>query len=208
MSTLAVICKEPVPGRVKTRLCPPCTLEDAARLAEAALRDTFAAVLATRCERRVAVLDGSAGPWLPAGIEVVRQRGDGLDTRLAHAFADVGGPIFLIGMDTPQVTPGLLAAGLRAVGRRGAALGMATDGGYWGIGLAEPDPEVFLGVPMSTAVTGEEQLRRLIERGRRPAMLPALADVDDIDTARRVAAAAPHGRFARALAGVEAGVAA
>jgi glycosyltransferase A (GT-A) superfamily protein (DUF2064 family) len=42
---LLVIAKAPVPGRVKTRLCPPCRTEEAAQLAEAALVDTLAAVL-------------------------------------------------------------------------------------------------------------------------------------------------------------------
>ena len=68
---LAVICKSPVPGRVKTRLTPPCTPAEAAALAEAALRDTFAAVRATHAVRRIAVLDGAPGPWLGPGIEVV-----------------------------------------------------------------------------------------------------------------------------------------
>ena len=41
MTTLLVIAKEPVPGRVKTRLTPPFTPEEAAALAEAALADTL-----------------------------------------------------------------------------------------------------------------------------------------------------------------------
>ena len=41
MTTLVVLAKAPVPGRSKTRLCPPCTPEEAARVADAALRDTL-----------------------------------------------------------------------------------------------------------------------------------------------------------------------
>ena len=66
--TLAVIAKAPVAGRVKTRLCPPCTPEEAAALAEAALRDTLAAMAAAApraaWRRRVVVLDGAPGAWL------------------------------------------------------------------------------------------------------------------------------------------------
>ena len=65
------------------------------------------------------VLDGPVGDWLAPGIEVVAQRGGGLDERLAHAFADVGGPALLVGMDTPQVTPGDLARGLGALAAPG-----------------------------------------------------------------------------------------
>jgi glycosyltransferase A (GT-A) superfamily protein (DUF2064 family) len=198
--TLAVIAKAPVAGRVKTRLTPPCTPEQAAALAEAALRDTLDAVRATPAGRRVVVLDGAPGPWLGEGFEVIAQRGAGLDERLAAAFDDIGGPAFLVGMDTPQVTPALLLAGLRALDEAPASLGLSTDGGYWGIGFAAPDAGALLGVPMSADETGAAQRARLIERGLAPAELPSLTDVDDIATARLVARRIPGSHFAAALA--------
>ena len=54
-TTLLVIAKQPVPGRVKTRLVPPCTYEQAAALAEAALADTLHTVLTVPAGRRVLV---------------------------------------------------------------------------------------------------------------------------------------------------------
>jgi rSAM/selenodomain-associated transferase 1 len=199
---LVVIAKAPRAGRSKTRLCPPCTPRQAAALARAALADKLDAVLATAAVRRVLVLDGEPGTWLPAGFDVLVQRGRGLDERLAHAFDDVGGPALLIGMDTPQVTPGDLCAGVAALDEPGveAVLGPAPDGGYWAIGLRAPDPRVFLGVPMSSADTGRAQRARLASLGLRVRELPALRDVDEIADARAVAALAPSGRFARALA--------
>ena len=53
VTTLLVIAKQPVPGRVKTRLVPPCTYEQAAVLAEAALADTLRAALLAPARRRV-----------------------------------------------------------------------------------------------------------------------------------------------------------
>jgi len=103
-----VLAKAPAPGRSKTRCSPPCTLEQAAELAAAALHDTLAAVAATPARRHVVALDGPAGSWLPAGFDVVAQRGHDLDERLAAAFTDVGGPALLIGMDTPQVSAQIL----------------------------------------------------------------------------------------------------
>jgi len=199
---LIVLAKAPRAGRSKTRLCPPCTPREAATLARAALADTLEAVLATPAVRHVLVLDGPPGGWLPAGVEVLAQRGDGLDERLAHAFADVGEPALLVGMDTPQLTPDDLAGALaRLTGPHAdAALGPARDGGYWAIGLREPDPRAFLGVAMSTAGTGRAQHARLRALGLRVALLPALRDVDRIADAHAVARLAPHGRFARALA--------
>ena len=201
---LVVIAKQPVPGRVKTRLTPPCTPAQATRLARAALLDTLAAGgRAAGAGRRVLALDGEPDGWLPAGWDVVAQRGDGLAERLAHAFADVGGPAFLVGMDTPQVTPGQLDAGLAALARFDAVFGAATDGGYWAIGLREPDPAVFAHVPMSREHTGAVQRGRLDRLGLRTADLPELLDVDDIADARAVARQAPFGRFAAELAAIE-----
>jgi rSAM/selenodomain-associated transferase 1 len=200
MSALLVIAKAPVAGRVKTRLCPPCTPAEAAELAAAALADTLAAAARTRrASRRMLVLDGEPGPWIPPGFAVLPQRGVGLAARLAAAFADAGGPAFLIGMDTPQATPALLDAGLAVLERADAAFGAALDGGYWGIGLRRPDPGVFRDVPMSAPTTAAVQRARLAELNLRTAVLPPLRDVDTIADARSVAAAAPGGRFARAL---------
>jgi rSAM/selenodomain-associated transferase 1 len=197
---LLVIAKAPVAGRVKTRLTPPCRPADAAALAAAALADTLAAVARSRLAgRRVLVLDGEPGPWIPRGFDVLPQRGDGLAARLAAAFCDVGGPALLIGMDTPQVTPARLDAGLRALDRADAALGPALDGGYWAIGLRRADPAVFRGVPMSAPTTAAVQRARLAALDLDTIELPPLVDVDTIADARRVAAAAPATRFARAL---------
>lgn len=198
---LVVIAKAPAAGRSKTRLTPPCSPRQAASLAEAALRDTLAAVAATDARQRVLVLDGSPGPWIPDGFEVVPQGGGGLGERLADAFEAVGGPSLLIGMDTPQLTPELLEAGSQALSSAcvDAVLGPAEDGGYWAIGLRRPDSRVFEGVPMSTGQTLQAQRRRLDDLGLRSVVLPALRDVDTIEDARVVAGKSPGTHFAQAL---------
>ncbi|EPD66530.1 TIGR04282 family arsenosugar biosynthesis glycosyltransferase [Streptomyces sp. HGB0020] len=194
MTTLLVVAKEPRPGRVKTRLTPPFTPREAAALAEAALADTLDVVARTPAHRRILVLDGEPGPWLPPGFEVLRQCPGGLDERLAAAFAHCTGPSLLIGMDTPQVTPELLAVDFADCD---AYFGPAEDGGFWALGLAEPDPALLLGVPMSTSRTGAVQRARLA--GLRVRDLPPLRDVDTARDAELVASAAPGGRFAAEL---------
>ncbi|MEU5837893.1 DUF2064 domain-containing protein [Streptomyces diacarni] len=202
-TTLLVIAKEPVPGRVKTRLCPPCTPQQAAGLAQAALHDTLAAVAAMPARRRVLVLSGRPGEWLPSGFDVVPQCAGGLDERLAAAFDGVGeGPALLVGMDTPQLTPALLAPVLGPDGWQecDAWFGPAADGGFWALGLARPEPALLRGVPMSTPVTGQAQLDRLTDAGLRVRHLPSLRDVDTAQDAVQVATQAPEGRFAAAVA--------
>jgi rSAM/selenodomain-associated transferase 1 len=201
---LIVIAKEPRPGLVKTRLTPPYSPEQAAELAEAALADTLDTVVVTPAVRRVLALSGEPGPWLPPGLEIIAQRGEGLDERLAAAFDDAhrGRPLVLIGMDTPQVTTALLVAAGRALNTHDAVFGPAEDGGFWLLGLRTPDPGLLTGVPMSRPDTGAVQLARLRRAGLRVAVLPELIDVDTATDAERVAACAPHGRFARAVRGV------
>ncbi|MGH2913980.1 MAG: TIGR04282 family arsenosugar biosynthesis glycosyltransferase [Solirubrobacteraceae bacterium] len=194
-----VIAKDPRPGYVKTRLCPPLSPDQAAQLAVAALADTLDVVAATPAARRVLVLDGAAGRWRRPGIEVIAQRGDGLAERLGHAFAAIAGPALLVGMDTPQLTPSLLIDGLTALSSHDAVLGPAHDGGYWSIGLRRPDPEVFAGVPMSTRDTLRHQRSRLRSLGLTLYEQSPLRDVDTEADARAVAALAPGTRFGRAV---------
>ena len=199
-TTLIVIAKAPVAGRSKTRLTPPCTPQQAADLAEAALTDTLHAILATPAGRRVLVLEGTPGAWLPDGFEVLPQRGDGLDERLAAAFADIGEPTLLVAMDTPQVTAQLLSDALDELAGADAVLGCAADGGYWAIGLQRADDAVFHGVPMSEPTTCAAQRDRLHSLGLTTRELPPLRDVDEIADAHAVAEVAPQTRFARELA--------
>ena len=192
-TTLLVIAKQPVPGRVKTRLVPPCTHEQAAALAEAALADTLHTVLMAPARRRVLVLDGEPGPWLPPGFDVVPQCGGPLDERLAAAFAAVRGPALLIGMDTPQVTPGSAHRGLggrrRRVrpGRRRRVLGArpARAGSRPAARRPHVDPE-----------HRRHPAARLLAAGLRVADLPQLRDVDTAADAVAVARQAPRSRFA------------
>src|SRR5690606_17991513 len=138
---LLVLAKAPRPGRVKTRLCPPCTPEQAAAVALAALHDTLDAVdevPASLVARRTLVLDGDPGTtvdstwWPRRGWRLHWQRGVSLGERIGHAFADTvlaGRPSVLIGMDTPQATGALLSQCVAGLARADAVLGPAADGG-------------------------------------------------------------------------------
>jgi uncharacterized protein len=201
---LLVIAKEPLPGRAKTRLTPPCTPAQAARLAGAALLDTLDAVARTPAERKVLIFEGDPARWRRHGFEVIRQRGHGLAERLAAAFEDVNQPALLVGMDTPQLTPELLMNGIDALNSPDvdAVLGPALDGGYWSIGLGRPTPTAFAGVPMSSHSTCIRQRTRLHELGLRVHEQSRLRDVDTIEDASAVAAQCPGSRFAAALAAI------
>ena len=196
IQTLLVIAKQPVPGRVKTRLIGSCTATQAAGLAAAALADTLQALQDFPSVDKVILLDGDPAGLVPAGWRVLPQQPGGLDRRLAAGFAAVpDGPALLVGMDTPQLSAELLCFD---PSRYDACLGPAADGGYWTIGFREPARarDCIPGVPMSSPDTGAEQHRRLVAGGLAVQPLATLTDVDTESSADQVACAAPETRFA------------
>jgi uncharacterized protein len=199
MTTVVVVAKECLPGRVKTRLCPPLTPAQAALVAQAALDDTLAVVRGAGA-RHLLYLDGAHAPASAAGFDVLPQCSGPFDERLAHLFDVCSGPTILIGMDTPHVDPALL--------RRLAApwpndvdawFGDATDGGLWLLGMREPTGAYVSGVEMSLDTTGREVRARLDAAGLHTLDVPTLRDVDTVEDALAVAAVAPRTRFAARL---------
>jgi uncharacterized protein len=215
-AALVVLAKAPEPGRVKTRLCPPATPEQAAELAAAALLDTLDAVAAVPGAASVVVLTGrmlraARATELAAALQrthVLPQRGDGLGRRIWAAHADTavllpGRPTLQLGMDTPQVGAALLTRCLERLDDPGtdAVLGPATDGGWWALGLRDPRAAALVvDVPTSRDDTGARTVAALRDGGLRVGLLPELTDVDTAADAVAVAAAAPAGRFAAATA--------
>lgn len=198
MTTVIVLAKECVPGRVKTRLTPPFSPEEAAALATASLEDTLEAVGRVDADRHLLWFDGAAPRG--TGFEVVQQPSGGLDERIAAAFEWTHDRAVLVGMDTPQIDPAVLQRVLDDE-HADAWFGPATDGGWWALGL-EPRPrrgDLIRGTPMSSDITGASQLLRLSAAALRVRRLPALTDVDLVDDALAVAAEAPGSRFAALL---------
>lgn len=202
MTQLLVITKAPVPGRSKTRLTPPCTPEQAAAVASAAVGDTLDVVRATPVTRRVVALDGAPGDLDLTGVVVVPQVEGDLGTRLAAAFADAMAgdgdlPTLLVGMDTPQISPELLTdslARLVTAGPGHVVLGTAPDGGWWALGVHSPDAAAVLpDVPMSREDTAVNTRAALEAAGLTVLDLPQLTDVDHWPEAVEVAASCPEG---------------
>ncbi len=200
-----VLAKEPIAGRVKTRLTPAISAAQAALVARAALDDTLDAVRRSDVQHRVLVVDG----WVEApDLSVLHQVDGPLDVRLAAAFDDAYAahrlPMLLIGMDTPQVTAALLDKAVAALLSPGtdAVLGLADDGGWWCLGLHRPRADLLLGIETSRDDTGARQRARLLTAGLRVHDLEVLRDVDTVEDLPVVAAQAPHTRFAAVVSEV------
>ena len=193
--------KAPRAGQVKTRLVPPLTSEDAAKLNICFLRDTAAAI-ANAC-RSTARARG-VGIYTPVGAEVayidilppdfdlLPQRGDGFGERLALAAEDLFqcgfGAVCLIDSDSPTISADVYTEAAVLLSKPGdrVVLGPSEDGGYYLIGLKHSRRELFDRIDWSTERVFEQTKQRANEIKLEVSLLPIGYDVDDAKTLRRL----------------------
>jgi uncharacterized protein len=164
--------------QVITLVQPPGSLD------QGLLRETVGAVLAAPVARRVLVFGAASGDRLPAGFELMGQRGSDFGERVAAALADAHAtaplPMLLIRADTLEITADMLADAARSLtsGEADAVFGPAYDGGFWLIGLRRPDRSLVVGIPEpgqdSAVAAGRLLLDRLAAAGLRIALAPRL----------------------------------
>jgi glycosyltransferase A (GT-A) superfamily protein (DUF2064 family) len=147
------------------------------------LQETLNAVRAAPVARRVLALGRADGDWLPAGFDLIGQRGGGYGERMAAALADAHAtatlPMLLIRPDVAQITPDMLADAAWSLisGEADAAYGPALDGGFWLLGLPRPDRSLVVGIPApyeGGEPGGRMLLDRLASAGLRVALAPRL----------------------------------
>ena len=197
---LAVMTKAPRAGRVKTRLTPPLTPEEAAALNSCFLRDTASSIAATSDKDDAQ----GVGVYTPAGEEsafsgllpedfvLVLQRGEKFGERLVAASEDllrVGFDSFcLINSDSPTVPQSAFARAVEALAEANdkVILGPSDDGGYYLIGMKKLHRRLFEEIDWSTERVFEQTLARAAEIGVAVELLPTWYDVDDRATLRRL----------------------
>lgn len=201
---LVVFARRPAPGRVKTRLCPPLSPDEAAALYRCLLDDVLeesaraarvlglAPVVAVDPEDARAELAVGA----PPGFRAIAQRGPDLGARMRHAVlqaAAAGAPCALLrGSDSPALALAALREGLGALARADLALSPDRDGGY---GLVALGPRALLRSaalfdhPMSTPSVLDDTTRGAEGLGLRVALVAPGFDVDRYEDLRQLAAA-------------------
>jgi rSAM/selenodomain-associated transferase 1 len=197
---LAVMAKAPRPGKVKTRLSPPLTPEQASALNICFIRDTTenidqvtegsnsAGIVVFTPIGDEAAFDG----LLPCGFQLLGQRGDGFGERLLYASEDLFacgfGAVCLIDSDSPTMPQAALSQAVAWLARAGdrVVLGGSDDGGYYLIGVKRMHPPLFERIDWSTERVLEQTLQRAREISLETALLPPWYDVDDAATLERL----------------------
>jgi len=189
---LGIFAKVPEAGRVKTRLVPPLSGEEACDLYRAFLSDLFARIGRLKKVRGTVFYAGddpeSLKGLIPRHYDLVPQRGDTLGDRLTGAFddllADEGRSAVIIGSDSPDLPIQYIKRAFLKLKHKDVVLGPAADGGYYLVGLKSPAPEIFQGVEWGGSVVLDQTLRLIEEKGVTLSTLPLWYDVDTPDALR------------------------
>ncbi len=199
---LAVMAKAPRPGRVKTRLSPPLTPQQASALNACFLRDTVAslgdACLSAEAEWVISYTpigeEAAFHGILPDHALLLPQRGDGFGERLLATAQDLFAcgfsAVCLIDSDSPTVPTSEFVAAVTCLLRSedSAVLGPSSDGGYYLLGLRKPNPRLFTEITWSTAVVTSQTLERANEVGLPVVLLQEWYDIDDAESFARLKA--------------------
>lgn len=198
---LGLFAKEPVPGKVKTRLTPPLSAEQACRLYRAALEETVERLCAL--DLTVVICYDGQRSWFAAtfpGLSLLSQAEGNLGTRLQVAaeklFAVGGGPVLFAASDSPDLPAALIQQALAALQDKPAAVIPCVDGGYALIGLQSPTPTLFADIPWSTPQVLPTTRERARQLGFSLYETASWEDLDDIASLRRLVARSPGSQTA------------
>lgn len=198
-AALVIFAKAPVPGQVKTRLCPPLTADEAATLHGSFVIDMLertkvaTAKLKLPFDRYLACAPSSTLVFFQImeerqSVKLIDQVGDDLGARMQQAFATLFGKgyqqVFIVGTDIPSLPLDHYKQALALLDTHDVVLGPALDGGYYLIGLKQPRPELFADIAWSTDRVLAATQEKTATLDLKTALLPPWRDVDTIDDLR------------------------
>ena len=192
---LVVFAKAPIPGQVKTRLCPPLTHDEAATLHGSFVLDTLERTktavtkLKLPFDRYLACAPSSTLVFFKImeerqGVTLIDQTGDGLGERMRRTFDVMLNrypQVLIVGTDVPSLPLERYKQTLKLLDSHDLVLGPALDGGYYLIGLGRAAPELFSDIPWSTDQVLALTQEKAGKLGLNTALLPPWRDVDTIE---------------------------
>lgn len=201
-AVLGIYAKQPLPGQVKTRFCPPLSPQQAADLYQCALQEIVARMRGHQDFSLVICYTGERS-WFERnfpGVPLLPQLGADLGARMSDSFFSFFRQGFqqvvLIGSDIPDLPLELVRQAFAALQHAEVALAPADDGGYVLIGKAVYRPELFAEIRWGSAEVLSQTLKRIESAGIRTQLLPGWEDLDDLEALRKLLRRSPHSRTA------------
>ena len=185
LNHLVVFARNPVAGKVKTRLIPALGAEGATALYREMLEATLLMTTQVRAAE-VSLWCDTPGETCKAladvhGIGCFHQRGADLGARMHDAFSRqflVSQRVILIGSDCPGLTADYLDSAFELLHSRDAVIGPAMDGGYVMIGLKRPEPGLFEQIQWGSRNVLDQTRARFRQLGLDASELVPLHDID------------------------------
>jgi hypothetical protein len=193
---LGIFAKQPLAGRVKTRLCPPLSPQQAAELYRTCLQETIATMAEAPAER-VLFFAGDRSYFAEAfpGLRLLPQSdgdlGRRLDRAFAQLFAEGCSAAALIGSDSPDLPIPLVADAFAVLNNCALAVAPARDGGYVLIGQSAHNPGLFRDMPWSSSDLWPATRRRAEQLGLCFRQLDTWEDLDDLASLQRLCRRSP-----------------
>jgi rSAM/selenodomain-associated transferase 1 len=195
-AALIIFAKAPIPGQVKTRLCPPLTPDEAATLHGSFVLDTLerTKTAVTRLklpfDRYLACAPSSTLVFFKImeerqAVKLIDQEGEDLGARMHRAcetlFKLGYQRVLIIGTDVPSLPLDYYKQALTLLEKHDLVLGPALDGGYYLIGLNKPAPILFENIPWSTDRVLALTREKANSLGLTIGLLPEWRDIDQIE---------------------------
>jgi uncharacterized protein len=186
---LLVVAKQPFPGQTKTRLCPPLSYSQAADLYECFLRDTLDIMRQVRgVQYRIGFLPEDAqdyfhqlAPDMDLACQLGTSLGERLDNLLTQALVNGFGRAVIMDSDSPTLPPEYISQAFDQLNDADIVIGPTRDGGYYLIGMKEPQSHLLREVQMSTPRVLGDTVVLAEATGLTVSLLPTWYDVDMID---------------------------
>lgn len=184
-TALIIFVRNPVLGKVKTRLAASIGEEKALQVYQQLLLHTRDITIDLPCDRFVFYADfiNEADIWSAPEFNKRLQQGDDLGKRMQHAFEELFSAGFdkvaIIGSDCYQLTGDIIVDAFTTLQRADVVIGPAGDGGYYLLAMQQMIPEIFEEIPWSTPVVLSKTMAILQHRQYKTALLKELNDVDE-----------------------------
>ncbi len=184
MKTLLVFIKNPVLGKVKTRIAQTAGDVRALQIYLELLRHTREVALSTDARRLLFYSDfiNENDSWHPSSFQKFVQQGADLGERMRRAFElafELGATkAVIIGSDCATLSGAIVEAAFRNLQDHSFVVGPSLDGGYYLLGMNAYEPSVFEAIEWSTEAVLPTTLDRINALKQSHFLLPALPDID------------------------------
>lgn len=202
LPALAVFCKAPITGQVKTRLCPPLTLAQAAELYKIALDETLRRFSALACD--LVICYSGDQSYFAQNYPLIQRRpqqGEDLGARLGEALRALllqgYSRVVLMGSDSPDLPVELVDQAFAQLASVDVVVAPATDGGYVLLGARCYHAALFDAMPWSSSTLMAQTRAALATSDISWQQLKVWQDMDDKDDLRELLRRSPDSQTAR-----------